>query len=460
MNRTGSTLPQNPQGSALVLSLVFIAVFAGLATALLTVSGASVQLAENLRKADTTRASAESGLEVMRYWLSQVVLTAAPEERFNELETILRSQLPANLADRLTRDGSTMRITDVPLLSSTGQSFTAVLTSVDANNIELGITGHYGSLGRTVSSGFVLTQRADNVFNFGVATKGPLNLTGNVDLDGYTLEVESNAYIDTDYQPALTIIGNCSMGGEVNLRNSDPDLYLQGNYSIGGERGEDALNHIHPGVTPSDFPDMNPTPFFSYATGPNGHTLSPTDPTSGASYENLYIPGGRNPSFSGNMTLKGVIYIETPNVVTFSGNLSITAIIVTNGRQDDNSGDNQINFTGNITAHPITELPQETKFAGLHSQTGTFLLTPGFKASFGGNFGTLSGVIAANGLCFDGSAGGTINGSIVNYSNAALEMSGNSDLRFNRSGLSEIPAGFVPRTVMQYIPSSYSECGL
>jgi type II secretory pathway pseudopilin PulG len=99
MNRTGSTLPPNPQGSALVLSLVFIAVFASLATALLAVSGASVQLAENLRKADATRASAESGLEVMRYWLSQIVLTAAPEERFNELETMLRSQLPANLAD-------------------------------------------------------------------------------------------------------------------------------------------------------------------------------------------------------------------------------------------------------------------------------------------------------------------------------------------------------------------------
>ncbi|RPJ79089.1 MAG: hypothetical protein EHM13_13830, partial [Acidobacteria bacterium] len=165
-----------------MVSLVFIAVFAGVATALITVSGANVQLAENLRRADMTRGSAESGLEVMRYWMSKVVLSAVPEQRFNELETILRSQLPANLADRLTRDGSTMRITDVPLLSSKGQSFTAVLTSTDVNNIELDITGRYGSLGRTVSSGFVLMQRADNVFDFGVATKGPLSLTGNVDL--------------------------------------------------------------------------------------------------------------------------------------------------------------------------------------------------------------------------------------------------------------------------------------
>jgi hypothetical protein len=458
MNRTGSTPPQNPQGSALLLALIFIAIFAALAAALHTVAGSNLQLADNYRKADTTRCSAESGLEVMRYWLSQVVLAAAPEQRFDELETTLRNQLPANLADRLTRDGATIRITDVPLLSSQGQSFSAVLTSVDVNNIELDITGRYGSLGRTVRSSFVLAQQADNVFDFGIATKGPLNLTGNVELEGYTIDVESNAYIDTDVQPALSMVGNCDVGGDISIRNSDPDLYLQGNYSIGGETGAHALDHINKGVSPREFPEMNPALFIPYATDlVYGHTLSPTDPTSNRTYENLRIPAGRNPSFSGNMTLKGVIYIETPNVVSFSGNLNITAIIVTNGRQDDNSGDSQINFTGNVTAHPITQLPHEAKFEGLHSQTGTFLLAPGFKASFGGNFGTLSGAIAANGLRFYGNAGGTVNGSIINYSDAPLELTGNSDLRFNRSGLTGLPAGFTPRTVLQYDPYSYAE---
>ena len=457
MKRARTFPHRNRSGSALVLSLIFIAVFAGVATALLTVSGANVQLADNLRKADTTRGSAESGLEVMRYWLSQVVLSATPEQRFNELETILRNQLPANLAGRLTRDGATMRITDVPVLSSKGQSFTAVLTSTDANNIELDITGRYGSLGRTVQSNFVLTQRADNVFDYGVASKGPLNLTGNVEFEGYTLAVESNAYIDCDTQPVLSIVGNCDIGGEVNIRHSDPDLYLQGNYTIGGQGGAAALHHVHTGVTPSEFPEMNPDPFFPYAT----RVLLPTDPVSGnLTYENLRIPAGRNPTFSGNLTLKGVVFIETPNVVTFGGNLTVTAIIVTDGSSDDNSGANQVKFTGNITCHPITQLPHVAQFEGLHSQTGTFLMAPGFKASFGGNFGTLAGAIAANGLRFYGNAGGVINGSIINYSNAPLEMTGNSDLRFNRSGLTGMPAGFVPRTVMRYDPSSYSECAL
>ncbi|MCL5280128.1 MAG: pilus assembly PilX N-terminal domain-containing protein [Planctomycetes bacterium] len=120
MNRKGSVPPQNPPGSALVLSLIFIAIFSALAAALHTVAGSNLQLAENYRRAATSRCSAESGLEVMRYWLSQVVLTGAPEERFNELEATLRSQCPANLADHLTRDGATMRITDVPLLMPAG----------------------------------------------------------------------------------------------------------------------------------------------------------------------------------------------------------------------------------------------------------------------------------------------------------------------------------------------------
>ncbi len=59
-----------------------------------------------------------------------------------------------------------------------------------------------------------------------------------------------------------------------------------------------------------------------------------------------------------------------------------------------------------------------------------------------------------------GNAGGTINGSIVNYSDAEMTLQGNTDLYFNRSGLDEVPAGFVPQLVMYYDPSSYAEVTL
>jgi hypothetical protein len=53
--------------------------------------------------------------------------------------------------------------------------------------------------------------------------------------------------------------------------------------------------------------------------------------------------------------------------------------------------------------------------------------------------------------------GGVVNGSIINYSNNTMSLSGNGDLLFNRSGLVEVPAGFEPQTVLDYDPASYTE---
>jgi len=143
--------------------------------------------------------------------------------------------------------------------------------------------------------------------------------------------------------------------------------------------------------------------------------------------------------------------------VDFTGNVDVMAIIVGDGDWTDDSGTNQINFRGNVDSLPVSELPDEQQFAGLHDETGTFVMAPGFSLSFGGNFSALCGAIAGNGIEFFGNAGGTINGSIINYSDEELTITGNSDLYFNRSGIVEVPAGFVPETILEYDPSSYSE---
>ena len=84
-------------------------------------------------------------------------------------------------------------------------------------------------------------------------------------------------------------------------------------------------------------------------------------------------------------------------------------------------------------------------------------MAPGFSATFGGNFDTLNGAIAANGLKFFGNAGGTVDGSILNYSNEPMELSGNTDLFLNRSGTDQMPAGFGPEIILYYVHDSYSE---
>jgi len=110
-----------------------------------------------------------------------------------------------------------------------------------------------------------------------------------------------------------------------------------------------------------------------------------------------------------------------------------------------------------VESYPVAELPNEEQFTAIKDETGTFVLAPGFSLSMGGSFNTLNGAIAANGIEFFGNAGGTIDGSVINYSDEAMTLTGNSDLYFNRSGVTKVPAGFVPEVILQYDPASYSE---
>ncbi len=460
MNRTGSTPPRNAQGSALILSLIFIAIFAALAAALGTVAGSNVQLSDNYRKADATRCSAESGLEVMRYWLNQVSFSGAvePSERFNYLANALQSKLDDAGVTNIVPvpSGSTITVTNVPLLSSAGQSFSAVLTKINDNSVRLDVTGCYDiggcTLSRTVRSKFTFVEQADTVFDFGVASKGPLALSGSVEIEGVNVNVESNAYIESlNALLALSISGSSHIAGNVKIVNPDATVFLGPKAGVGGATGADAMEHIAIGVGASQFPDMAPETFASYAT-----TVLPAD-RKDVTLTNIRIPAHTNPKFTGKATLRGVLFVEQPNVVEFGGNVDITGVIVTNGSQTDDSGTNQLIFQGNVTSRSVAELPHEAQFEGLHSKTGTFIMAPGFAASFGGSFIAQTGAIAANGIKFFGNAGGTIRGSVINYANNNMELSGNSSLMFNRSGLVEVPAGFRPQIIVSYDPSSYEE---
>jgi len=209
-------------------------------------------------------------------------------------------------------------------------------------------------------------------------------------------------------------------------------------------------------VPSPDFPVPNTAHFEQYVTG--DIIDAATDVSNGGTYENVRITAGANPDFSGNVTINGIMFIETPNVVTFSGNCDINGLIIGDGDMNDNSGTNQLIFLGGVGSSSVADLPEEeSQFDGLREETGTFLMAPGFSASFGGNFDTLNGAIAANGITFFGDAGGTIAGSVLNYSDEPMILSGNSDLFFNRSGITEIPAGFEPEIVLHHDPASYDE---
>ena len=460
MAPTSNSARSKNRGAVLIISMIFVVIFSALAVSMATMSGTNVQIAENQRKADRARACAESGFDVIRFWLNRVSIsgTTAENLRFSQIADSLQEELTSENITNVTIscNGSVVTIPSVTLDSPGQKSFYGTITPLDNETLRIDITGVCRSITRTIRAHYNFGERANNVFDFGVATKGPLALSGNIELEGVNVSVEASVYIESENSNlALSIIGNSQIAGDVSIGNPIASVDLQGGQAgIGGETGQDAINnHVSFGVPPSEFPEPDPGQFESFVT-----PLDPNiDTSADATLENVRIAPNTNPTFSGQVILKGIVYIETPNVVTFTGGADITGIIVGDGNLEDNSGVNQIIFRGNVDGHPITELPMEEQFNGLHGQTGTFVMAPGFHVSFGGSFSTLSGAIAGNGVEFFGNAGGTINGSVINYSDEQMTLSGNSDLYFNRSGTTEVPAGFVPEIVLEYNPSSYSE---
>ncbi|UCG48251.1 MAG: pilus assembly PilX N-terminal domain-containing protein [Phycisphaerales bacterium] len=454
---------RNRRGAVLIVSMMFLIIFSTLALNIATMSGSNLQIADNQHKADCARACAESGLEVVRYWMGQIAVpgTTEPSLRFYEVVNSIQSELASNNISNIstTFSGDGLTLPGVTLDSGEQQSFSAVLSPsmTDPDVIQLEVTGTYGSVSRKIAVDYRFSTRAHTVFDFGVATKGPLSLAGNILLDGATVEVDSDVYIESESSSlALSIIGNSQIAGDVSIVNPVATVDLQGGQAgIGGETGQAAIdNHVSFGVPPSEFPVPTPSYFEPFITS----TMDPnTDTSADVTLENIRIPANINPTFSGSATIRGVVFIESPNVVLFTGSADVTGIIVGDGDITDNSATNQISFVGNVSSHPLSELPQEEQFAEFRDETGTFIMAPGFHISFGGSFDALCGAIAGNGIEFYGNAGGTIQGSVLNYSDEQMNLTGNSDLFFNRSGLTEAPAGFVPELILEYDPESYSE---
>jgi hypothetical protein len=369
-------------------------------------------------------------------------------------------------------DETTGEITAIAIGSSSSvtldsdKSFTAEV-SKDTNGMNILVTGNARGLQRKIQGSFIYGEKPEpySVFDFGVATKGPLELQGNILLSGVTIAVESDVYIESlNYNQALEIIGNSQIAGDVKIVNSDGFVTLQGGQAgIGTDENGDPVtgveaiqNHVEIGAPETNFPIPNPSHFEQYVPAvPN--IDSTTDLSTMTTLNNVRIAANTNPTFTANTQINGVLFIEQPNTVNFSGNADITGVIVGDGDYTDNSGVNTITFNGNVSSSSVAELPES--FGDLRDQTGTFMMAPGFAVSMGGSFDTLNGCIAANGVTFFGHAGGTIGGSVLNYSGEPMILSGDSDLFFNRTGDTEVPDGFdsVLNIVIKYDPSAYDE---
>jgi hypothetical protein len=167
---------------------------------------------------------------------------------------------------------------------------------------------------------------------------------------------------------------------------------------------------------------------------------------------NATIQAGTNPTFLGNITIQGILFIEFPNIVTFSRNVSLQGLIVADG-DAQNPGASQIRFAGNFASGGY---PNGAQFDALRQEIGSSILAPGFAVSFTGNFSSVNGVLAASSLYFSGNASAIVKGTMISYSPDATMVEGNISMDFDRADAVEIPAGFDLFRVLRYNRASYT----
>ncbi len=144
------------KGSALLLSIIVLAVLSSWAVFICSVSGTNLQIAENHRKGDSARASAESGLEITRYWLSKIMMPSST------LPSVYLATVVADLQSKFTDNGISNISIDadgtihaVTLDSAAGRTFSGKLT-IDPNNptvLQLYVTGSSGEFDRATTNG-------------------------------------------------------------------------------------------------------------------------------------------------------------------------------------------------------------------------------------------------------------------------------------------------------------------
>ena len=447
-------------GSVLIMSMILIVVCTAIAVSMASISSANIQLASNHRNVDLALASAESGLEIQRYWLTPVSMPSStpPADYYSAIINAVKYDLDANSISNviLNTDGS---INPVTVESPTSQTFTGQI-SPDPNNLTIlhvYSTGGNGQVTRTIKVDFDIEPYKHPIFNYGLATKGPLSFTGNPTMTGINTNWEADMYIESSSDlTAVTVGGNLNFAGDIEIGNPSATVDFGGDVLIAGEHGVPAVdNHVTIGAEPVDFPAPDTDMFRKYATG---DTIDAS--TDLNAYTNILvncsIAPNTNPVFPKSVIIQGILFIESPNIVTFTRNIALQGIIVGDGDLND-PGTNRIDILGNFASGPY---PDGEEFDAIRSEVGSSMLAPGFTVTFQGNFSTLEGVVAVSGVHFSGNVNAIIKGTIINYSETPMQIDGNAVMNFDRLSSTKIPAGFDTLRVLTYKPSSYEEISL
>jgi len=442
--------------------MLFVVLFAVIALGFFASVTMSAQVARNQRNVEDAQLPVDSGMQFMRYQFGMMNIPASTPN--SSLLATVATQLGQLLNGQANMNGDTVVLSNgtinipgntahwISLDPNLPKSFQATITQSGAFLV-LTVTarGADPTVTRSAQIEYTTAPLASAIFDYGVAAKGPITMSGNVKVQGATNPAMGSVLSATASSVPLTISGNGSISGDFSYTN-DSGTPSYGTGTVAGYKST-SLNfaqHVHAGVTPPTFPSIDTTIYAQYAT----NTFSGS--TSNVTLTNAIIPPNTNPSFSGNSNIQGVLYVESPNKVSFSGNCTIAGCIVV---ADNPTGTtNALTFSGNVSASSISTLPANATFpAGERALTGAFILAPDYAVTFSGKFGTIGGSMIADSFTFSGNAGGTVDGSVIALKDTAMTLSGNSDIIIASTSTTNYPPGVSFGNNYVPLPATYLE---
>jgi Tfp pilus assembly protein PilX len=445
---------RNRRGITSVIAMLFLVLIGTLALGFYTSVTTATALAKNDRRTAKALMAAESGIQFMRHRLAHVTIppNTSSANLLTELETDLKNDayIAGNLnGAAIVRDGNVITIPFIPTDLAENSGFTVTLTDIGGvGEVVCTVKGRSGKEGSTSSKGvrldFSRHEIPANIFDSAVAAKGKVvvkkgAITG---IPGVSSDSIIKIMSAMTSSPAIYMTGGAigsSAGGELQVThdsNGDGKPDSGSAQIVGGTvHGTGNLTTIYNNylklVGPPEFPVIDTTIFQAYATN------SYDSKTSGT-FKNVRIPAGTNPTFAGNVTIQGVLYVESPNVINFQGNTTLQGFIVV--EQANSSSVNKINVTGNFG---YGNLPIGAEFDPMRAITGIAVLAPTTSLSMTGAVDSqIRGNMILGNFRNEGSSDVQLEkGSILTFDTAVDSATFNGkSVKFASTGLSNPPS--------------------
>jgi hypothetical protein len=418
--------------------MLFLVLFSTLAIGFYEATALSSQVAGNESAIAQARDAADGGLRFVRYQLGAMSLAATPSGLMDALATQLGKQLNGSLnmaGYSVANTNGTIYLPAanqwISLDASTGSGFRATITESGTSLVVTVIgRGRKASVQKAIQLQFQQVPLSSNVFNYGIASASEITLGGNVTVTG-TPASAGSVMTATNGATALTMNGGPAISGDYSYANpAAANNYGGGTIAGYAASSPNFAQHVHSGITAPVFPVVDPSVYAQFATNP----YLPGNTT----LVNVTLPPGTY-SLS-NVTIQGILYLQSPCKVSIAGQSTIQGIIVSDCKANVGTlSTNAISLSGQVKVLDMSTLPATFPAAEL-ALTGAFILAPYSSVSMSGNFGTVNGSMIAGQYSMSGNASATITGSMVNVADSAMDFSGNASITIVHNGAT-IPAG-------------------